>query len=116
MEKSATVVSFTLQTYPVEYPISDWLAGCQTPAEQSVYHRLYRLSHGNGGPLTEPIGFTRLARSCHMSWRTVQTAINRLIQKGHIQVERVYNSRMAKGTVYRVFKAGEIYEWYYPRK
>jgi len=51
-----------------------------TPAEQIVYHRLFRLSHVRASPFTQ-CRYEDLADQCCLSLRTVQRALKGLRQK-----------------------------------
>jgi len=51
-----------------------------SPAEQIVYHRLFRLSHVRASPFTQ-CRYEELAAQCRLSLRTVQRALKGLRQK-----------------------------------
>jgi hypothetical protein len=84
--------------------ILDSVLAVIAPTEQSVYLRLFRLSHGYGKP-TCMVGYDALAKACHVSTRTVQTAIARLEQRGLIAREAA-GKTVASATVYRVLIPG----------
>jgi hypothetical protein len=88
--------------------ISDILSKYQTPTEQVIYHRLYRLSYGYNRN-TCRVGMGSLAKACNIgsSEKTVKRAIQGLVEKGHIAVDDKHrNSKL--GTKYRVFLPREI--------
>jgi hypothetical protein len=88
--------------------ISDVLARHQTPTEQAIYHRLYRLSYGYKRN-TCRVGMGALAKACNIgsSSKTVKRAIDGLLGKGHIAVVEDHQNNK-KGAVYRVFLPREI--------
>jgi len=88
--------------------ISDVLARHQTPTEQVIYHRLYRLSYGYKRN-TCRVGMGALAKACNIgsSSKTVKRAIEGLLAKGHIAVVEDHQNNK-KGAIYRVFLPREI--------
>ena len=88
--------------------VSDILASYQTPIEQVIYHRLYRLSYGYSKNTCQ-VGMGALAKACNISSseKTVRKAINGLIEKGHIAIVDEHNNSKL-GTKYRIFLPREI--------
>ena len=88
--------------------VSDILASYQTPIEQAIFHRLYRLSYGYGKNTCQ-VGMGALAKACNISSseKTVRKAIDGLIEKGHIAIVDEHNNNKL-GTKYRVFLPREI--------
>lgn len=72
--------------------------------EQSVYLRLYRLSHGFG-QTTCTVGMSSLMRACNIKETACRTVLRRLINLGLIQLLEVRNDGQVKGSTY-VVKAG----------
>ncbi|MEW6301207.1 MAG: helix-turn-helix domain-containing protein [Thermodesulfobacteriota bacterium] len=60
--------------------IMDELLPCLTPAEQIVYHRLFRLSHARGLPFAR-CRYADLAAQCGLSLSTLQRALRGLRTK-----------------------------------
>ncbi|MDQ1252232.1 MAG: hypothetical protein QG646_1350 [Euryarchaeota archaeon] len=88
--------------------VSDILASYQTPIEQVIYHRLYRLSYGYSKNTCQ-VGMGALAKACNISSseKTVRKAIKGLIEKGHIAIVDEHNNSKL-GTKYRIFLPLEI--------
>jgi len=88
--------------------VSDILASYQTPIEQVIYHRLYRLSYGYSKNTCQ-VGMGALAKACNISSseKTVRKAIEGLIEKGHIAIVDEHNNSKL-GTKYRIFLPREI--------
>lgn len=88
--------------------VSDILASYQTPIEQVIYHRLYRLSYGYSKNTCQ-VGMGALAKACNISSseKTVRKAIGGLIEKGHIAIVDEHNNSKL-GTKYRIFLPREI--------
>ncbi len=123
--KNTTVESTTVKNTTVDYPpeskidirnnyhkfdndVSDILAKDQTPIEQAIYHRLYRLSYGYNKNTCQ-VGMGALARACNIgsSSKTVKKAIQGLIDKEHIMVLEDHQHNV-KGTKYRIFLPCEV--------
>jgi hypothetical protein len=107
-----TVVEFfpvTIEAnyYKVPNDVSDVLASQQTPAEQAVYHRLFRLSYGYNQNVCR-VGMQALAAATNIaSKKTVAKALAGLLMKGHITIEQEASNDV-RGTWYRVFLPQEI--------
>ena len=84
--------------------VSDLLNKLQTPLEQSIYNRLYRLSVGWGKNYCRVSSRTLLAACNIKDKRTLNTGLDGLIQKGHIQTI----NRNNRGVLYRIFFPQEI--------
>lgn len=103
-----TVVEITSNYCRLDMDVSDRLAALQTPAEQSVYSRLYRLSYGEGKNTCQ-VGMTRLVQTTGIkSPKTIARAIERLVEKGHIAIVDDHHNNPQGGTTYRVFLPREI--------
>lgn len=103
-----TIVEITSNYCRLDLDVSDRLAGLQTPAEQSIYGRLYRLSYGEGKNTCQ-VGMTRLVQTTGIkSPKTIARAIERLVEKGHIAIVDNHHNNPQGGTTYRVFLPGEI--------
>lgn len=84
--------------------VSDHLNNQQTPLEQSIYNRLYRLSIGWGRNYCR-VSAETLMKSCNIKdRRTLNSGIDGLIEKGHIQII----NRNNKGILYKIFFPYEI--------
>jgi hypothetical protein len=81
-------VTIEANYYKVPNDVSDVLASQQTPAEQAVYHRLFRLSYGYNQNLCR-VGMQALAAATNIaSKKTVAKALAGLLMKGHIAIEQ----------------------------
>jgi hypothetical protein len=87
--------------------VSDALAALQSPTEQVVYHRLFRLAYGYRQNVCR-VGMHALAKATNIaSKKTIAKAINGLCQKGHIAIiEEAHND--VRGTWYRIFLPDEV--------
>lgn len=84
--------------------VSDHLNSQQTPLEQSIYNRLYRLSVGWGRNYCR-VSAETLMKSCNIKdRRTLNSGIDGLIEKGHIQII----NRNNKGILYKIFFPHEV--------
>lgn len=84
--------------------VSDYLNKQQTPLEQSIYNRLYRLSIGWGKNHCR-ISSEALLTACNIKdRRTLNNGIDGLIEKGHIQVINRNNN----GVLYRILLPQEV--------
>ena len=93
--------------YKVPNDVSDTLASQQTPAEQAVYHRLFRLSYGYNQNVCR-VGMQALAAATNIaSKKTIAKAITGLVKKRHIAIEQEASNDV-RGTWYRVFLPQEI--------
>ena len=102
-----STVTIESSYYKVPNDVSDILAGQQTPAEQAVYHRLFRLSYGYNQNVCR-VGMHALAAATNIaSKKTIAKAIAGLVQKGHITIEQEASNDV-RGTWYRVFLPQEI--------
>jgi hypothetical protein len=100
-------VTIEANYYKVPNDVSDVLASQQTPAEQAVYHRLYRLSYGYNQNVCR-VGMQALAAATNIaSKKTVAKALAGLLMKGHIAIEQEASNDV-RGTWYRVFLPQEI--------
>jgi hypothetical protein len=104
-----TSVTIEARYYKVPNDVSDVLASLQTPAEQAIYHRLFRLSYGYNKNVCR-VGMQALSKATNIaSKKTIAKAIARLIKKAHIAiVQEAHND--VRGTWYRVFLPDEIEE------
>jgi hypothetical protein len=104
-----TPVTIEARYYKVPNDVSDVLASFQTPAEQAIYHRLFRLSYGYNKNVCR-VGMQALSKTTNIaSKKTIAKAIARLIEKAHIAiVQEAHND--VRGTWYRVFLPDEIEE------
>jgi hypothetical protein len=104
-----TSVIIEANYYKVPNDISDVLTSLQTPTEQAIYHRLYRLSYGYNQNVCR-VGMHALAKATNIaSKKTIATAIVGLIKKGHIAIVQEAGSDI-RGTWYRIFLPEEIEE------
>ena len=102
-----TTVTIEANYYKVPNDISDLLASLQTPAEQAVYHRLFRLSYGYNQNVCR-VGMHALATATNIaSKKTIAKAITGLVKKGHIAIVQEALSDI-RGTWYQVFLPHEI--------
>ena len=105
------IAPVTIETryYKVPNDVSDVLASLQTPAEQAIYHRLFRLSYGYNKNVCR-VGMQALSKATNIaSKKTIAKAIARLIKKAHIAiVQEAHND--VRGTWYRIFLPDEIEE------
>jgi hypothetical protein len=100
-------VTIEANYYKVPNDVSDILASQQTPAEQAVYHRLFRLSYGYNQNVCR-VGMQALAAATNIaSKKTIAKAIAGLVKKGHIAIEQEASNDV-RGTWYRVFLPQEI--------
>jgi len=103
-----TTVEITSNYCRLDLDVSDRLARLQTPAEQVMYNRLYRLSYGEGKN-TCTIGMTRLVEATGIrSPKTIAKALAGLIEKRHIEIQEDHHNNPKGGTTYQVFLPGEI--------
>ncbi len=87
--------------------MSDLLASLQTPAEQAVYHRLFRLSYGYNQNVCR-VGMHALAAATNIaSKKTIAKAIAGLVKKRHIAIAQEASNDV-RGTWYQVFLPHEI--------
>jgi len=87
--------------------VSDLLASLQTPAEQAVYHRLFRLSYGYNQNVCR-VGMHALAAATNIaSKKTIAKAIAGLVKKRHIAIAQEASNDV-RGTWYQVFLPHEI--------
>ena len=104
----STTVEITSNYCRLDLDISDRLAPLQTPSEQAVYNRLYRLSYGEGkNTCTVSVGHIVQATGIK-SPKTVTRAIEGLIAKGHVAIADEHHNNPKGGTSYRVFLPVEI--------
>jgi hypothetical protein len=88
--------------------VMDSLLRTLDPIQQSVYLRLYRLSHGFGSE-TCKVGYKALQSACNIGRTSVQKAIDALEARGYVERLEVENSAAARadrGSVYRVVAPG----------
>jgi hypothetical protein len=87
--------------------VSDVLASLQSPTEQVVYHRLFRLAYGYRQNVCR-VGMHALAKATNIaSKKTIAKAITGLCEKGHIAIiQEAHND--VRGTWYRVFLPEEV--------
>ena len=93
--------------YRVPNAVSDVLASLQSPTEQVVYHRLFRLAYGYRQNVCR-VGMHALAKATNIaSKKTIAKAITGLCEKGHIAIiQEAHND--VRGTWYRVFLPEEV--------
>jgi hypothetical protein len=93
--------------YKVPNAVSDVLASLQSPTEQVVYHRLFRLAYGYHQNVCR-VGMHALAKATNIaSKKTIAKAITGLCEKGHIAIiQEAHND--VRGTWYRVFLPEEV--------
>ena len=102
-----STVTIEASYYKVPNEVSDILASQQTPAEQAVYHRLFRLSYGYNQNVCR-VGMQALATATNIaSKKTIAKALTGLVKKGHITIEQEASNDV-RGTWYRVFLPHEI--------
>ena len=102
-----STVTIEASYYKVPNDVSDILASQQTPAEQAVYNRLFRLSYGYNQNVCR-VGMYALAAATNIaSKKTIAKAIVGLVKKGHIAIEQEASNDV-RGTWYRVFLPQEI--------
>lgn len=103
-----TTVEITSNYCRLDLDVSDQLAPRQTPAEQAIYNRLYRLSYGEGRN-TCTVGTSRLVEATSIrSPKTIAQAIKGLVGKGHIAILDNHHHNPKGGMTYRVFLPAEI--------
>jgi hypothetical protein len=102
-----STVTIEANYYKVPNDVSDILASQQTPSEQAVYHRLFRLSYGFNQNVCR-VGMQALAASTNIaSKKTIAKAIAGLVKKGHIAIVQEASNDV-RGTWYQVFLPHEI--------
>jgi predicted transcriptional regulator len=78
-------------------------------AEESVYETLRTAGDGDPSPVVEA-GYDYLAKQTHLSKRTIQRIVEKLIDKDFIAIERPADIYRRTSTTYRVFSAKVILE------
>jgi predicted transcriptional regulator len=78
-------------------------------AEESVYETLRMAGDGDPSPVVEA-GYDYLAKRTHLSKRTIQRIVEKLIDKDFIAIERPADIYRRTSTVYRVFSPKVILE------
>jgi len=91
----------------VPWDVDDKLAPTQNPAEQTVYRHLFRLAYGFGNTHCF-VGLEALVHRCHLTRHSLRRALDRLIQKHHVEAVEWVNTKHHKGTVYLVRLPAEI--------
>jgi hypothetical protein len=93
--------------YKVPNSVSDILTPLQSPIEQAIYHRLFRLAYGYHQNVCR-VGMHALAKATNIaSKKTIAKAITGLCEKGHIAIiQKAHND--VRGTWYRIFLPEEI--------
>ncbi|MFH1798234.1 MAG: helix-turn-helix domain-containing protein [Candidatus Omnitrophota bacterium] len=94
VDKMSTVVNEDL--------LRDKLKLLITPSQQSVYLSLYKRASGSGKDTTEWIGYGELAKESGISLKTVQRAIDKLINASLIKRVDLTNTAKIKGSQYQV--------------
>lgn len=104
-QKISTIINLSTNYYKMDNNVSDFLNPIQTPVEQVVYNRLYRLSIGYQKNVCR-IGMGALAKATNIksSQKTIKKAIGGLIKKGHI----AKFDTNKKGTLYQLFLPYDI--------
>lgn len=104
-QKFSKKICLSANYYKMDNNVSDFLNPMQTPGEQVVYNRLYRLSIGYQKNICR-IGMGALAKSTNIksSQKTIKRAVEGLIKKRHI---KKFNTNK-QGTLYQVFLPVEI--------
>ena len=69
---------------------------------QLVYLNLYRLTCGQNRTITNPLGYTEIAKLCNISNSTARRAIRTLTQKGLIERTEIKNEKDIKGSEYKI--------------
>ncbi len=99
-----SMVSINSNFTKLDNGVSDCLNPLQTPTEQSIYNRLYRLAVGWNRNYCR-VKNSSLMTDCNIKdKRTLNTAIDGLILKGHIELI----NRNRGGSLYRIFFPGEV--------
>jgi hypothetical protein len=103
----STIDPIEANYYRVPNAVSDVLASLQSPTEQVVYHRLFRLAYGYRQNVCR-VGMHALAKATNIaSKKTIAKAITGLCEKGHIAIiQEAHND--VRGTWYRVFLPEEV--------
>ena len=73
-----------------------------TPGQQAVYLSLYKRAPGSGKDTTDWIGYGELAKETGISLKTVQRAVDRLINASLIKRIDLTNTAEIKGSQYQV--------------
>ncbi len=73
-----------------------------TASQQSIYQNLYNRSFVLGKDTTSWVGYTELAKETELSLKTVQRAINKLINLQLIRRSDFTNTAKCKGSQYQV--------------
>ena len=94
VDKMSTVVNENL--------LRETLKSLITPSQQSVYLSLYKRSSGAGKNATDCIGYGVLAKETGISLKTVQRAIDKLINVRLIERIDITNTAEIKGSQYQV--------------
>lgn len=103
-----TRVELTSNYFLMDADVFDVLSFHQDPYERIVYGYLYRQSYGFKRQ-TCFVGLKALVEGCQISKNSVRRTLDRLEEKGHIQVIERINERDAKGTLYRIYLPCEIH-------
>jgi hypothetical protein len=75
-----------------------------TPNEQTVYHRLYRLTVGHDREECT-VGYQALARACNINWRTAIRVVDKLVAYGlvgRLGSDLANPNQAARGNRYRL--------------
>jgi predicted transcriptional regulator len=85
-----------------------------SPAEEAVYTTLWDLNGGTGqeheSHRIAQAGYDFLMKRTHLSKKTIQRIVDRLIDKGFIAIERPADIYQRTSTVYRVYAYREVLE------
>ncbi|MFH1621495.1 MAG: helix-turn-helix domain-containing protein [Candidatus Omnitrophota bacterium] len=106
VDKMTTVVKKTtvdrMSTVVNEDLLRDKLKLLITPSQQAIYLSLYKRSSVSGKDTTGWIGYGELAKESGISLKTVQRAIDKLINARLIKRVDIMNTAEIKGSQYQV--------------
>ena len=112
VDKMSTVVKKTtvdkMSTVVNEDLLRDKLKLLITPSQQSIYLNLYKRSSVSGKDTTDWIGYGELAKESGISLKTVQRAIDKLINTHLIKRIDITNTAEIKGSQYQVILPEEM--------
>lgn len=79
-----------------------------THSQQLIYLALYKRAYKQGQDVTNWTGYNELSKELQVSLKTVQRAIERLIEVKLIERINVSNTAEIKGSKYRIFRIDHI--------
>lgn len=106
VDKKTTVDK--MSTVANESLLKDKLKSLITPSQQSIYISLYKRSSLCDKNTTDWIGYGRLAKELRISLKTVQRAIDKLIDIHLIKRVDIINTAQTKGSKYQIILPWEI--------